>query len=63
MVRTYLSCLIGVVSLIAGMSEAVAQQVSSQKYGIILGASRVVYPPDSRGVTLSVTNPVSAPMI
>ncbi|EIG1170728.1 fimbria/pilus periplasmic chaperone [Salmonella enterica subsp. diarizonae serovar 48:k:z53] len=63
MVRTYLSCLIGVISLIAGMSEAVAQQVSSQRYGIILGASRVVYPPDSRGGTLSVTNPEDYPIL
>ncbi|ECJ2363899.1 fimbria/pilus periplasmic chaperone [Salmonella enterica subsp. diarizonae] len=64
MVRTYLSCFI-VVSVLSGISEAVAQSASlnSQKYGIILGATRVVYPPEGRGVTLSVTNPENYPIL
>ncbi|EBP0139276.1 fimbria/pilus periplasmic chaperone [Salmonella enterica] len=65
MVRTYLPCLIIAVSLISGVSEAVAQSasLSSQKYGIVLGASRIIYPPEGRGVTLSVTNPEDYPIL
>lgn len=65
MVRTYLSCLVVVVSVISGMPEANAQSVSlnSQKYGIVLGASRVIYPPGGKGVTLSVTNPEDYPVL
>ncbi|EAO0164574.1 fimbria/pilus periplasmic chaperone [Salmonella enterica] len=65
MVRTYLSCLIAVVSVISGMPEAVAQSASlnSQKYGIVLGTSRVIYPTDGRGVSLRVTNPEDYPIL
>ncbi|HFG7808352.1 TPA: molecular chaperone [Salmonella enterica subsp. enterica serovar Java] len=52
-------------SVILGMSEAGAQSTSlnTQKYGIVLGASRVIYPPEGRGVTLSVTNPEGYPIL
>ncbi|EBS3611348.1 TPA: molecular chaperone [Salmonella enterica subsp. enterica serovar Muenchen] len=58
-------CLFCLMSVVFGVSEAGAQSVSlnTQKYGIELGATRIIYPPEGNGVTLSVVNPENYPIL
>lgn len=42
---------------------AAAENVSSQSSGLTLGATRVIYPLNGKGVSLSVTNPQNFPVL
>lgn len=57
--------MINVACLVCVSHSALATEgnVSSQSSGVALGASRVIYPLNGRGVTLTVTNPQDFPVL
>ncbi|AOV98627.1 molecular chaperone [Edwardsiella hoshinae] len=64
--KTLLLIAIGVLSISPFQSIAAEQQQveqSTQEFGVKLGATRVIYAPNSMGQTLSVSNPQNYPML